>query len=535
VIVLAAVVRLWGLGGQPILYFDSGVYVGEGAFLASAAQHAASGLFGAGPGNPLQRMAESAVSGLDGHSPDIGKPGHAILLALAFLLLGKTVLAAGLVSALAGIGSVALTCVIGMRAWGARVGLAAATLLAISGEHLVYSREPLVESDGLFFSMLGSLVYLRARSARGLFAAGALFGLAFSCNSRLTYLPAIFLIGELACWPGLGGLVRRCVIFGVGFFAPLALIEGAYLLARAIGRATGTPTDWLDYVQQFANFTRMNPPDRLHFDEWPTYFVDVALMDGFALLALLLLGIGLVLWRLRASTRSRADLVLAASLLVPVLLYDAGVSPTSEVRLRYFSLALPWGMLAAALALDWLVGHLARLWRGPREPLMRNWLVGLAAGGLTLLALPRIIALDGAPSGMSAALAAVGSNDVATTNGPVVSFYVGEAHTNARLRPAFINVPGDLDALAARYPLLIVDMQASVYAGDLTDIYARARPLVSVANGSDAWYLADLLEHYGSTWGGWNDVLAKWDANRADATRLRVYAMTDVLAARNTQ
>jgi hypothetical protein len=136
---------------------------------------------------------------------------------------------------------------------------------------------------------------------------------------------------------------------------------------------------------------------------------------------------------------------------------------------------------------------------------------------------------------MSAALAAVGSNDVATTNGPVVSFYVGEAHTNARLRPAFINVPGDLDALAARYPLLIVDMQASVYAGDLTDIYARARPLVSVANGSDAWYLADLLEHYGSTWGGWNDVLAKWDANRADATRLRVYAMTDVLAARNTQ
>src|SRR5439155_689172 len=123
IVLLAAVVRLWGLGSQPILYFDSGVYLGEGAFLASAAQRAASALFSQDPANPIQRVAYATENGVDGHSPDIAKPGHAILLAISMLLLGKTALAGGLLSALAGIGTVAATYVIGMRGWGPRIAL----------------------------------------------------------------------------------------------------------------------------------------------------------------------------------------------------------------------------------------------------------------------------------------------------------------------------------------------------------------------------------------------------------------------------
>ena len=96
------------------------------------------------------------------------------------------------------------------------------------------------------------------------------------------------------------------------------------------------------------------------------------------------------------------------------------------------------------------------------------------------------------------------------------------------MREAFVNVPHDLTALAAHYPTLVVDMQAAVFAGELTDLYARATPRLTVQNGSDAWYLADLLEHYGMPWGGWNDVLAKWQANRDIATQLRVYDLSDV-------
>src|SRR5205085_8882913 len=113
--------------------------------------------------SPLQ-MARALQDGTDAHPPDIAKPAHAILLAAAMLVLGKTALAGALVSALAGIGTVGLTYVIGVRAFGARVGAIGAVLLAISGQHLVYSREPLVEADGLFFATAASLVYLRSTS-----------------------------------------------------------------------------------------------------------------------------------------------------------------------------------------------------------------------------------------------------------------------------------------------------------------------------------------------------------------------------------
>jgi hypothetical protein len=130
---------------------------------------------------------------------------------------------------------------------------------------------------------------------------------------------------------------------------------------------------------------------------------------------------------------------------------------------------------------------------------------------------------------MPAVLNALGTTGrVASTNGPVLAFYIGEERTNARLREAFVNVPGDLVALAPRYQTLVVDMQSAVFAGEMTDIYARTTPRLVVANGSDAWYLADLLEHYGMAWGDWNNVLAKWQANREIASQLRVYDLTEI-------
>src|SRR5207248_10101739 len=119
---------------------------------------------------------------------------------------------------------------------GPRGALPAAGLLAISGQALVYSREPLVEADGMLFALLGSLAYLCARSNRGLIGAGLLWGLAFSCNNRLSYLPAVFIIAELASWPGWRGLIRRGLVISAGIVAPLALIELGYLVAREVGR-----------------------------------------------------------------------------------------------------------------------------------------------------------------------------------------------------------------------------------------------------------------------------------------------------------
>jgi hypothetical protein len=328
------------------------------------------------------------------------------------------------------------------------------------------------------------------------------------------------LIAELARWPGLRDFLRRGVVIGVGFLTPLAIIEGAYVVARVLGRAAGARMDWLDYAQQLAAFSRMNPPDRLRFDQWPTYFVDLALMDGLPVLGLMLVGIAVLLWRVtRAGPPVRADLLLAGSLLVPLVLYS--FYSTGEVRLRHFSLAIPWVMLTAAIGLQWLAGRLARQRTATA--------VGAMLALLVVLAFPRIAAFDSAPSGASTVLAAIGSRPAASTNGPVYAFYLGEDHTNARLRRAFVNVPADLASLAATYPLLIVDMQAYVFSGELTDIYAHATPIASAPNGNDAWYLADLLEHYGSTLDGWTDLLAKWQANREQASQLRVYQFSTLV------
>jgi hypothetical protein len=270
-------------------------------------------------------------------------------------------------------------------------------------------------------------------------------------------------------------------------------------------------------------FLRMNPPERFRPDEWPTYFADVALMDGIPVLVLMIIGIGLVVWRLRAPVRSRDELLLAGSLLVPLAVYSVYATGTGgEIRMRHFSLAIPWVMLTAAVALNWL----ANLVKG-REIVA----LGGATAVLVLIAVPRIVALDSAPSGVPAVLETIGDAPVASTNGPVMAFYVGEERTNARLRPAFVNLPSDVTDLAQTYPSLVVDMQAELYTGDLTDMYARATPRLVAPNGSDAWYLADLLEHFGMPWGGWNQLLTKWDANREVASELRVYDMRELAPA----
>jgi hypothetical protein len=121
-----------------------------------------------------------------------------------------------------------------------------------------------------------------------------------------------------------------------------------------------------------------------------------------------------------------------------------------------------------------------------------------------------------------------GIRQAATTNGPVLAYFIGEDRTNARLREAFVNTPADLDALAGQYDTLVVDMQAWVFPGELTARYERATPLFVVPNGNATWYLADLLEHYGVPWGTWDRLLADWSRYQGAASELRVYATRDL-------
>src|SRR5215467_14101554 len=67
IVLLAAVLRLWGLSSLPVLYFDAGAYLGEGRFLANAAERAAEAWSSPGPGNPLERVVHTLQNGTAGH------------------------------------------------------------------------------------------------------------------------------------------------------------------------------------------------------------------------------------------------------------------------------------------------------------------------------------------------------------------------------------------------------------------------------------------------------------------------------------
>lgn len=530
VLILAAILRLWGLGNSPILYFDSGAYLGEGRFLSSAAARAADAWMHPAPGepdNPIARVVHRVATGTAGHSPDLGKPGHAILLALAMLVLGPTTLAAGSVPALAGLGTVAATYALGRVGWNRQVGTLAAFLLAISAEHLVYSREPLVESTGLLFSTLGSLIYLRqivrtdTGSTGGLLAAGVLFGVSFACNNRLSYLPVSIGVVELALWRAGGWqswrrlLLRLAALLG-GVVVPVVSIELAFLAAQALGRAYGESPAFLDYAHQLVNFARMNPPSRARVDQWPTFFADLGLMDGLPVLALFLVGVALLLAR---RSWDRPNLLLGASLFVPLIMYS--VYSSGEVRMRNFSAVLPWTMLVVAQVIWRLAGRL-------RYPRVAATLAGLMLG---LLALPADLAIVAAPNAvpeLRATLQRSGIDRVASTNGPVLSYYVGEDKTNARLAAAFINTEADLQQIKTDYAFVVVDMQGYWTPGPVTFAAERATPIFSAPNGDDQRFLADLLESQGIAWGEWNDVLQVWRRNRGPATLMRLYRSADL-------
>ena len=97
--------------------------------------------------------------------PFYDKPAfHNWLVALSFLALGFTELAARLPSALLALGTVLATAHIGARLFGARAGLLAGVVLATSGLHAVLSRS-IVHDSSLAFAVALAILFFQAAYA----------------------------------------------------------------------------------------------------------------------------------------------------------------------------------------------------------------------------------------------------------------------------------------------------------------------------------------------------------------------------------
>jgi len=145
---------------------------------------------------------------MDGRNHLFLSPVFHILSIPSFLLLGPSIEAARLVSALAGVVTVGLMYILGVRLTGERaVGLVAAALMAVDPWAVIHSRQALTESVLLLFIVAAAIPLLGGR--RPLVWAGALFALAI-----LTKLNA----------------------------AAMGLALGGYLLLRA--PPDGSPASW---------------------------------------------------------------------------------------------------------------------------------------------------------------------------------------------------------------------------------------------------------------------------------------------------
>ena len=310
---LAAFLRLTALPSRGLIYWDEAKFLLEGVRLETAL-HLLAGAHGTLP-------AAKAIG--------TAKPTHALLIAVAFALVGIHDYAALYVNAVASIISVVLVYRIATTLWDSTVGLVAALVIAVSEYDVIYARSALSESDANALLLLGVLLWLQARCApvarrrRSTLVTGAalVFGLAFTTNYRILVYAAVIIGFDLLYEMkprGWSGTIARAAQWMSGFLCFPVLWE----IVDSIARARGTVLFRSEITRQPATYLseivyqiHEGKQARVLFGPLP-YLQWYVAYQGWILAALLALGVVLAL-----RVRSFAWLIALCPVVIPYLLY----------------------------------------------------------------------------------------------------------------------------------------------------------------------------------------------------------------------
>lgn len=204
VLVLAAFLRIAGLQHAGIRFDDESWYASDARLWHRCARVILDanviGAMASGETHAVRaRMDEVGVDFNDRYA----KPclGFTLLGALAMFVTGDRPVALFWVNALCGSASVLLLYLFASRFLSRGIALGAAALLAVSPQHVYYSRSALTESTTVFFILLGTWLWVRARQSAGRklswIAVGAAFGYAITCHYRAALFPILILGAEL--------------------------------------------------------------------------------------------------------------------------------------------------------------------------------------------------------------------------------------------------------------------------------------------------------------------------------------------------
>jgi len=246
-LVIALLLRLYGIFDRGVILWDEGAYLMEGRFIATGLKAAAWKLAGAALPWVAEPTAEEIRQLVAGIAPGImGKPGHAGLIALLMLIFGDQLYTPALLSIVCSLLIMYLVYRLGLAYTGPVGALAAVYVLAVSPYHLFYSRVGLAEMDFALGGLL--LLWLLWRhlqshdlpSSRAALALGLLVGAVFLLNYRayiLLVLVLFWLAVMLLCRGASPGItISRLACLGVGFVIPLVAMEGLYQLGAGIAQ-----------------------------------------------------------------------------------------------------------------------------------------------------------------------------------------------------------------------------------------------------------------------------------------------------------
>lgn len=349
-VIAAAILRFYALDRRGLAYWDEAKFALEGvrlqAELAALIGHHASVALGKAVGT--------------------AKPTHALLIALAYAILGVHDDAPLCLGAAAGVAEVVLLYFIGRRLFSPLVGLVAALLLSVAPYDIVYARSGLSESDGNVFLLAGVLLWLFCweRTASGghpgksnprwvpissgagiLLGAGLLLGLAFTTNYRLVVYIAVIVVFDLVCAVYAGGPRKawRAATWALGLGVVPALWQAIDVIAADRGTVlfrdeqTTRPERYVDQVMHMLHAAGYSSPALNPLTvQW---YVG---RQGWLMAALLLGGLATVLWR-----RSFPWLAPAALVVIP---FVAAMSAPYVVA-RSFDAGIPFASLLIAAAL----------------------------------------------------------------------------------------------------------------------------------------------------------------------------------------
>ena len=209
------------------------------------------------------------------HMNDHGKPLHVLLTWLSIQLFGFNDYAGKLVSAFLATLTIVIVYILGKKLYNGFVGLASAILIALSYNHIYFSRLGHAQADSSFFLALGVCLYATYRiigkgNIRYIGYSGFSLGLAFTCHPNVFPFVLFFAASELFFVTHQVKLTKKISditpLLVLGFFMALPLLlmelfssafETSYfsrLLYHASIAIEGPYNDYLYYVRQIRDW-----------------------------------------------------------------------------------------------------------------------------------------------------------------------------------------------------------------------------------------------------------------------------------------